>query len=359
MWRRVAVAGALTLAATPLAAQDFEWRGRVDDEIQIEIRGRDVKVRTNSGKDLGQGEWRFNRSPDGGSNVAVRTTSGRGQAYVSERPGPANGYVTIIRVRDSGPGDDFYQIGVQWRAGGPDPDGGAVAGKFAGVRGGQRTMQWRGTVDDEIQVEVRGREVKVRTMTGKDNGAGEWRFDRDLPRRDGGVGVQVVRGRGTVRLLEQPSGANGYAAVFRVRDSGPGADRYEIEVSAGGGGGGGWNDASGGGWNNSGGGWNNTGGGGNAEGGGFRKFVWRGTVDGRVRIEVRGREVRSSTLSGNSLSGESYNFSSGITDDARFELANVTGRGNVRLAGDTPGVAVIIIDDPQPGSAYYSFVLRW
>ena len=43
--------------------------------------------------------------------------------------------------------------------------------------------------------------------------------------------VRKQRGRGAVEVVEYPSNSNGYRLVFEIRDPGPAADDYEIEVS--------------------------------------------------------------------------------------------------------------------------------
>jgi predicted enzyme related to lactoylglutathione lyase len=55
--------------------------------------------------------------------------------------------------------------------------------------------------------------------------------DRALPHRsDLSTTLRKVQGRGTVAIVESPSEPNGFSLVFEVRDPGPGADDYMIEV---------------------------------------------------------------------------------------------------------------------------------
>jgi hypothetical protein len=44
------------------------------------------------------------------------------------------------------------------------------------------------------------------------------------------VNVRRASGRGTVRLIEQPSPYNNYTAVIQIEDRESGSDRYQLEI---------------------------------------------------------------------------------------------------------------------------------
>ncbi|MCS6805676.1 MAG: peptidase inhibitor family I36 protein [Acidobacteriota bacterium] len=92
-------------------------------------------------------------------------------------------------------------------------------------------MTWRGRVDDEIEIFVRGDEVRVRTIAGRPLQGERVSFSSPLPRRDIRVELRQIRGRGSVEIIQQPERFNNYTAVVRIRDKRGGDDEYEFELS--------------------------------------------------------------------------------------------------------------------------------
>lgn len=91
-------------------------------------------------------------------------------------------------------------------------------------------LHWRGTVDDNVQLVIRDGYVDVRTIGGSEYNDANYNFTSPLPRRRVTVRVNKLNGRGTVRVLQQPSRDNDYTAVIEIKDSSGGARQYEIEV---------------------------------------------------------------------------------------------------------------------------------
>ena len=92
-------------------------------------------------------------------------------------------------------------------------------------------MTWRGRVDDDIRIVIRGGRAEVETIGGTPFYDAATDFNASLPRRRVTVSVQKRRGRGEVFIEQQPSRENDFAAVIRIRDPRGGASEYEIEVS--------------------------------------------------------------------------------------------------------------------------------
>lgn len=92
-------------------------------------------------------------------------------------------------------------------------------------------MTWRGRVDDDVRIVIRGGRADVETIGGTPYYDAATDFNASLPRRRVTVSVQKRRGRGEVFIEQQPSRENDFAAVIRIRDSRGGASEYEIEVS--------------------------------------------------------------------------------------------------------------------------------
>ncbi|HEY5884485.1 MAG TPA: hypothetical protein VIT88_07340 [Pyrinomonadaceae bacterium] len=100
-------------------------------------------------------------------------------------------------------------------------------------QGGSQTgmMSWRGTVDDDVRIRIRGGTAEVETIGGTPYYDAATNFTSSLPNRRANVSVTKRRGRGEVFVEQQPSRENNYTAIIRVRDSRGGASQYEIDVN--------------------------------------------------------------------------------------------------------------------------------
>jgi hypothetical protein len=105
-----------------------------------------------------------------------------------------------------------------------DEDGGRDT-----YRSGQ--LRWRGTVDDRTNLLIRGSRVSAQWPSGTPYYDGSSNFTGSLPRVATNVRVRKLRGRGDVRVIQQPSQYNDFTATIQIYDDKRGADRYEIEVS--------------------------------------------------------------------------------------------------------------------------------
>lgn len=92
-------------------------------------------------------------------------------------------------------------------------------------------MVWKGRVDDDVRIVIRGGSADVETIGGTPYYNASTNFSASLPRRRVNVRLQIRKGRGEAFVEQQPSRENDFAAVIRVRDSKGGASDYEIEVS--------------------------------------------------------------------------------------------------------------------------------
>ena len=102
--------------AAPVDRQLFTWTGRVDREVYITMRGRDIRT---SGVDAGlPNRARVNQSlPRDRGDVQVRLLDGRGEVRVVEQPSARNGYATTIRISDPRGGADSYRVAAYWSDG--------------------------------------------------------------------------------------------------------------------------------------------------------------------------------------------------------------------------------------------------
>ena len=99
----------------------------------------------------------------------------------------------------------------------------------AGVSAEER-FRWRGRVDGVDDILVRGHDVEIDHLKWKPIQEQDYRFTAPLPRWDVEVELQTIKGRGRVRLMEQPSARNDYTAVVRIEDERSGDAEYEFEL---------------------------------------------------------------------------------------------------------------------------------
>ena len=109
--------------------------------------------------------------------------------------------------------------------------GGGGGGPFPGDgcgRGGR--MTWRGRVDDDVRITIRGGSADVETLGGTAYNDSQPNFGSSLPSRRVTVRLTGKRGRGEVYIEQQPSRENDFAVVVRIKDTRGGAGEYEFEL---------------------------------------------------------------------------------------------------------------------------------
>ncbi|HUF04627.1 MAG TPA: hypothetical protein VMM38_10690 [Aridibacter sp.] len=308
----------------------MKWSGRVDDVVRVRIVGRQAFANAVSGRPVSNIRYNFNYDlPRRNVNVTVNKNDGRGTVSVIQQPNALNGYSAVIEIRDTRGGSDQYSFDVFWD-------------NFGGGRPpvGNGRMNWQGNVDDTVQITIRGRVATARAISGRFPTAVVANFQDNLPRRPVNVTVRSIEGRGDVRVIQQPSRENGFAAVIEIRDPRGGSDRYAFEAS-----------------------WDTVGGGGVGDDG--AGMTWTGRVDGTARVTIRGRNASVREVqTGVRVDNVSYDFFDDLPRRAvNVRLKVLDGRGSVRLISEPdPGnnySAVVEISDPQSGSDFYTFELEW
>lgn len=108
--------------------------------------------------------------------------------------------------------------------------GGGGGGQYPdGGRGGR--MTWRGRVDDDIRITIRGGTADVETIGGTPYYDAQPNFTASLPPRRVNVRLTNKQGRGEVYIEQQPSRENNFACVVRIKDSRGGAADYQFELT--------------------------------------------------------------------------------------------------------------------------------
>jgi hypothetical protein len=111
--------------------------------------------------------------------------------------------------------------------------GGGIGGGIGSepVETSSGTMRWRGTVDDITQIHVQESNAEARAVSGTPNSDGTFNFSSPLPFRRTVVRLNKIRGRGEIRIIQQPSRSNDFTAVVEIRDPNRGPSDYEFELS--------------------------------------------------------------------------------------------------------------------------------
>jgi hypothetical protein len=87
-------------------------------------------------------------------------------------------------------------------------------------------------VDQEVEVAVRGDVVSIRTLAGRDARDDGSECNEPMPGGNlQGFNYEVKDSRGDIRLIDEPSRRNGYAAIVRIRDSSGGEGRYHFRLT--------------------------------------------------------------------------------------------------------------------------------
>lgn len=240
-------------------------------------------------------------------------------------------------------------------------------------RNSQELFEWRGGVDREVQIVMRGNRVWTNNVGRTEPNNERSRTYGSLPRQEGELVVRRLDGRGDVDVIQQPTSGNGYTAIVRVRDPRAGADTYRLAAY--------WQNHSYGDvyrngrnrgndrrdadidnrrrdrdddWDRN----NNN---------GRRESVlrWTGNVDDELEIRLQNGRVEYRTLSGaqpTSIRVNSANANIPRTN-ANLRVVQNSGRGQVYVTQQPSQwngyTTVLRVRDPQGGYGYYDFDLVW
>ena len=95
----------------------------------------------------------------------------------------------------------------------------------------QGRMVWSGDVDDRATVSLHGRDVQTQTVSGKSVSNSSSQVMGRLPtERPVFVSLQK-RGRGMVRIVQQPRPSNDFTTVVRIHDPQSGSGHYRFTLN--------------------------------------------------------------------------------------------------------------------------------
>ena len=112
-----------------------------------------------------------------------------------------------------------------------DLGGGGGGGNYPDTGNRSGTMTWRGRVDDDVRIRIRGGSADVETIGGTPYYDAQTNFTNSLPNRRVTVSLTAKRGRGEVFIEQQPTRENDFTAVVRIRDSRGGASDYAFTLA--------------------------------------------------------------------------------------------------------------------------------
>jgi hypothetical protein len=312
------------------------WQGQVDGIAILHLQGKQLAVQIQQGGPVQRQKFHFSDPlPDVRQDVRVEVLEGRGAVRIIDQPSIENHYRLAVSIEDRQPGSAFYSIALHWDV-----------SDNAFERGAGKTdrLTWSGRVDHSAVVSCAAKGCTSSVEQGAPVADEAFKFSKPLPGRDTEVRLESPEGRGEIRLIDQPRASNHYTARVSIRDPGPGAGDYSFTLA--------WSRA------------------GDKESAPVpepsgRGMLWRGSVDGRVRVTVQGGASFSEALEGARVAGEHAEIFRPLParSDVMPVIRKLRGRGQVAIV-ESPSEKnnyqlVFEIDDPEPGTDDYEIELEW
>jgi hypothetical protein len=108
--------------------------------------------------------------------------------------------------------------------------GGGPGGDYPDTGSRSGRMTWRGRVDDDVRIRIRGGSADVETIGGTPYYDAQPNFSNSLPNRRVTVRLTAQQGRGEIFIEQQPTRENDFTAVIRIRDTRGGASDYSFTL---------------------------------------------------------------------------------------------------------------------------------
>lgn len=253
--RYLFIALALLIGSVAVSAQgdgDLSARGQQDDDRYA--RGRDSDLLRLAGQLTRQTDDLQRQMYN---NYTSRTTNGRSDTQAMLAAGQLNAAATVFRTmvndrrRRSEMRDAVDLMSDLTRSVNTDTSRygwpniqrtlddlrqelsrfGGGGGNFPGGGVDHGSVSWKGTVDDEVQLKIQGRSLDTLAISGTPYNDTSYSFNGVFPNRQVNVSARKIRGRGEVRVIQQPSRQNDWTAIVQIRDRDRSSDRYEVEIT--------------------------------------------------------------------------------------------------------------------------------
>lgn len=212
----------------------------------------------------------------------------------------------------------------------------------------QPQLVWEGQVDGAIVLRVRGSRVGVEERQGLPVQRQRFRFFERLPDSRLNVRLEVVEGRGQVRILEQLRLENNYTLSVLIDDRQGGSSFYSLAFY----------------WESRGGFFGPSPPGAPSRFDRMENLTWSGRVDDEAVVSCRWEECVAEAVRGGAVTRDRSRFSRPLpARDTEVSLDRAEGRGQIRLLQqpreENGYTAQVGIRDPQGGPGDYSFTLTW
>jgi hypothetical protein len=253
--RRRLVLPLLAAIALPLSlgaqeTQLFNWTGRVDREVTLTMRARNVATNASRGDEYRGRFDSVNELPRMDGTLRVEVSGGRAEASVIQQPSASNNYQAVIRVVDRGnwtgrpqvtafftPSSTAGNSGGTWNRG--NGNNNSDDDRYNNGRGRGRNaaavMHWSGNVDANAEIRWQGTNVRQRSLDGAAlrgvRSSVDGNVNTGRGRRDGLAVIAMREGRGQVTIVQQPMRENNYPTIIRVNDPQGGYGRYTFDVT--------------------------------------------------------------------------------------------------------------------------------
>lgn len=317
---------------------DFvHWRGSVDGKVFLIFHENKVETERERGKKIEDMRYSYsNKIPGSNFKVMLKKIEGRGNIKIVENPSYNNNYSVKVLV-DDGPyrGRDIYDFYLYWEK--------------ENSENKDLDFYWEGKVDGSDYIIVKDNNVTIKHIEAKKIRDMHYKFYSYLPHKSQNVELFVLRGRGKVKIVEQPSYFNRYSVKILIEDPQGGDYKYKIGLK--------WNE-------------------------GTRRSIyeknsnkkyenekkgvirWRGRVDGVVELRFRRDYVTSGVIRGRKIKGAKVTFFKKMPKEKiKVHLNKISGRGSIEILQQPTKYndysVVVRIIDPQRGAGYYEFELYW
>jgi hypothetical protein len=207
--------------------------------------------------------------------------------------------------------------------------------------GAEPQFVWQGQVDGIAILHLQGKHLAVQIQQGEPVENQQSHFSDALPDTRQRVRVEVLKGRGYVHVIDQPSIENHYTLAVAIEDRQPGSAFYSIALY-----------------------WDTSSNGFERDSGKTDKVAWSGRVEHAAVIDCQKQNCVSHSEHGTQVADEHFKFSKPLPDRAtEVRLERSDGRGEIRLVEQPREsnhyTARVSISDPVAGATDYSFTLVW
>ena len=229
----------ILLSGISVFAQDTDYRSNRLDSLTSQLKRATVDLADRAANDIRRGYTNSRTDLDAAflaqqmdaaaglfqqmvrdNRSASELRDGASILYDISRRGPSYGS-NSYQWRDvqNAVGDISRELGAN-NGGGPPTYEPPIKGRFT----------WKGTVDDRVRLTINGTNIDLTTLSGTPYNDASFKFKNALPNSQVKLEINKKKGRGSAKVIQQPSAQNGYTAIVEIADTDGGAKQYELEM---------------------------------------------------------------------------------------------------------------------------------